>query len=261
VQPDVQTAVQAQLRAFMEKWLADSLPTDELETIEQEGISPSGLLAPFHDALVPGIRLLNERGFSTRLGNLHERIAVLIASAAHAEVRRAYDLAGSIPVLAREFITQRIAQLERREARPDAAHEREELLRAFGAQVDAATRIDLYVRTHAGDEHFFEIKSPAPNKGQCIEMKQRLMTALAIRQSRTAWARWAIPYNPYGKGTYRHPFALPFFDLQDEVLLGPDFWNFVGDNASTYDDLLTVYREVGETYKARIRELRDRLIV
>ena len=88
----------------MEKWLADSLPTDELRTIEQEGVSPRGLLAPFHDALVPGIRLLNERGFSTRLGNLHERIAIEIASAVHAEVRRAYDLAGSIPVLAREFI-------------------------------------------------------------------------------------------------------------------------------------------------------------
>lgn len=50
----------------MERWLDQALPADELRLIEREGISPSGLLAPFHDALVPGIKVLGERAFSTR---------------------------------------------------------------------------------------------------------------------------------------------------------------------------------------------------
>ena len=134
----VEENVRSELRAFMAKWLKDSVPTDELGQIEREGVSPSGLLAPFHDALVPGIRLLNERSFSTRLGNLHERIAVGVATPVHAEVRLAYDLSGSIPVLAREFITQRIAQLERREAQPDGMYEREQLLTASERRSDGA---------------------------------------------------------------------------------------------------------------------------
>src|SRR6266511_999925 len=110
------------LREFMDGWIAKQY--EELRRIEEEGASPSGVLAPFHDALVPGIRGLGERGFSTSLGNLHERIALVIAEATHSQARRAFDLAGRLPVLAREFITQRIGQLSRREAAPDHQYER-----------------------------------------------------------------------------------------------------------------------------------------
>lgn len=244
----------------MERWIADSIPAGELERIASEGVSPRGLLTPFHDTLVPGITLLGERSFSTRLGNLHEDLAAVIATEVHAEVRQPLDLSGSIPVLSREFITQRIGQLERREADPDAQYERAQILGHFGERVSASTRIDLYVRTHEEREHFFEIKSGKPNKGQCIEMKHRLMTALAIRHSESAYASWGIPYNPYGRGPYLHSFALPFFDLEREVMIGEQFWDFVG-GAGTYEELLDVYRQVGEEFAERLRELRERLIV
>jgi hypothetical protein len=97
----------------MEKWLADSIPAEELERIAREGVSLTGLLTPFHDALVPGIALLGERSFSTRLGNLHEKVAAVVAAEVHPEVRQPHDLSGAIPVLSREFITQRIRALER----------------------------------------------------------------------------------------------------------------------------------------------------
>src|SRR6266545_5663917 len=114
------------LREFMDGWIAKQY--EELRRIEEEGASPSGILAPFHDALVPGIRGLGERGFSTALGNRHERIALEIASDVHAEAHRAYDLAGSLPVLGREFITQRIDQLEHAATAPDHRYERQQLL-------------------------------------------------------------------------------------------------------------------------------------
>lgn len=98
----------------MTKWVADSIPAEELEDIAREGVSHSGLLTPFHDALVPGITLLGERSFSTRLGNLHEKVAAAIAAEAHAEIRQPHDIAGAIPVLTREFITQRVRALEHR---------------------------------------------------------------------------------------------------------------------------------------------------
>jgi Type II restriction endonuclease, TdeIII len=132
---ETRAQVGALISEFMAKWIADSIPATELERIAAEGVSPSGLLTPFHDALVPGITLLGERSFSTRLGNLHEKIAAVIASEIHAEVRQPQDLAGAIPVLSREFITQRISALEHREAEPDASYERQQIFSHFGNQV------------------------------------------------------------------------------------------------------------------------------
>ena len=154
-------SVQELIETFVESWLSDSAPTGELEQIKAEGVSPHGLIAPFHDSLVPGIRLLSERSFSTRLGNLHETVARTIASAVHAAARSPYDLTGSIPLLTREWITQRVDQLATRQTAPDGNHEREAIRSHFGREAPAETRIDLYVLTHAGEEHYFEIKSPS----------------------------------------------------------------------------------------------------
>jgi hypothetical protein len=253
-----QDHVKSLLRGFMDTWIAKQY--EELRRIEQEGVSPSGILAPFHDALVPGIRGLGERGFSTALGNLHERIALVIGESVHEEAQRAFDLSGSLPVLAREFITQRISQLASGAAAPDHVFERQQLLNAFGAEVPEATRIDLYVKTRAGEWHYFEMKSAKPNKGQCIEMKQRLLTALGMRRNPRVHVWWGVPYNPYGTAVaYSHPYPARFFDFSGEVKLGPDFWNFLGDDPGTYDLLVDLYRQVGAEYANQLDDLRQAL--
>jgi hypothetical protein len=252
---ETEQQVRALLRGFLDTWIAGQYA--ELRQLEEEGYSERGVLAPFHDALVPGIRGLGERGFSTSLGNLHERIALAVAGEAHAEARRAFDLAGQLPVLAREFITQRIGQLSRREAHPDHLYERAQLLQMFGDEVSDSTRIDLYVHTRSGEDHYFEIKSPKPNRGQCIEMKQRQLTALAMRRSEHAFAWWGVPYDPYGRAdAYAHPYPIQFFDFPNEVKLGAPFWNFVGGADDTYEALLGLYREVGDAYADQLDELR-----
>jgi type II restriction enzyme len=91
-------------------------------------------------------------------------------------------------------------------------------------------------------------------------MKQRLLTALAIRRQESAHTWWGVPYNPYGRGEYRWIYPPAFFDFEQEVMLGEPFWNFVG-GAGTYDELLEVYREVGEEFAERLRKLREQLIV
>lgn len=97
-----QEAVKALLRGFLDTWIAKQY--EELRRIGQDGSSPSGILAPFHDALVPGIRGLGERGFSTALGNLHERVALVVARGEHPVANRAYDLTGPLPVLAQSSL-------------------------------------------------------------------------------------------------------------------------------------------------------------
>ena len=76
---------------------------------------------------------------------------------------------------------------------PDTNYEREQIRAHFGNEVEARTRIDLYVVTHTGEQHFFEITSGKPNKGQCIEMKERLLTAYAIRRAGDTYWWWGVP--------------------------------------------------------------------
>lgn len=251
-------AVKTLLRQFMSGRIATQ--SEPLERIAEDGSSPDGILAPFHDALVPGIHGLGERGFSTALGNLHERVALQIACDVHAQASRAHDLSGRLPVLGREFITQRIDQLARGAATPDHPYERQQLLDAFGAEVPERTRIDLYIKSHDQMEHYFEIKSPKPNKGQCIEMKHRLLTALGIRRDSNVFVWWGVPYNPYGTAeAYDHPYPKRYFDFGNEVKLGAEFWNFVGDDGGTYEMLLDLYRGVGEEYSEELDKLREAL--
>jgi Type II restriction endonuclease, TdeIII len=253
-----QERVRQLLRHFMSTWIQGQ--HDEIRVIEEEGVSPGGSLAPFHDALVPGIRGLGERGFSTALGNLHERIALEVGTPVHEETKRAHDLRGNLPVLAREFITQRIDQLEVGEAEPDHRYERLQLLSAFGAEVAERTRIDLYMKTRGGDEHYFEMKSAKPNKGQCREMKQRLLTVLGVRRNPNVYVWWGVPYNPYGSvAAYNHPYPKPFFDFENEVRFGPEFWNFIGADSGTYELLLDLYRQVGGEYAEQLDDLREAL--
>jgi hypothetical protein len=172
-------------------------------------------------------------------------------------VRHALDLSGTIPVLSRAFITQRIGQLERRQALPDALFERDQIRAHFGNEVQAGTRIDLWIRTHHGAQHFFEIKSGKPNKGQCIEMKERLLTAFAIRRNEDSYWWWGVPYSPYGSEPYGHSYALPFFDFSNEVKMGRQFWDFLGGDG-TFEQLLTVYEHVGARFAPEIDALRER---
>jgi Type II restriction endonuclease, TdeIII len=51
-------------------------------------------------------------------------------------------------------------------------------------------------------------------------MKQRLLTAPAIRRDESTRTWWGVPYNPYGRGEYRWVYPLAFFDFEDEVMLG-----------------------------------------
>jgi hypothetical protein len=43
-------------------------------------------------------------------------------------------------------------------------------------------------------------------------------------------------------------------------MIGEPFWDFVGGTGA-YEELLEVYRRVGEGFADRLRELRERLIV
>jgi len=71
---------------------------------------------------------------------------------------------------------------------------------------------------------------------------------------------FALPYNPAGEGKkYREGgFTIPYklFDMDNDecVLIGSKLWNKLGGNENTYEELLSLFEEVGKQYIPIIRK-------
>ena len=181
-----------------------------------------GSLKPFHEAILPKeIRRINEfeRSFSTRLGNAFEYCAFYIASQNHSVAQRGYSVPGfKIPAAS----AQRIEEMKAENNAVGMQHSFLELareIRDFSSQnvVERPAISDLYFKSANGEEWFFEIKSPKPNKGQCLEVTERLLTIQAIKAplGGICHTYFAMAYNPYGsRESYNWTYAKKHLDIK-----------------------------------------------
>jgi len=188
-----------------------------------------------------------------------EECARLIALQTYAVAEQGYVVSAKMPAAAAARIEEIVSRINEGQT-PDFPALIAEVLQISDEEwVERPAIADLYLRDKAGHEYFFEIKSPRPNKGQCLEIAERLLRIHAITQKNRPQvnAYFAMAYNPYGTRLedYRHSFSLQYLDMQNEVLLGADFWTLVGGEG-TYEELLEIYQEVGrERGKAMIDAL------
>jgi hypothetical protein len=225
--------------------------------------SKEGNLKPFHEAIIPAevIRISEfERSFSTKLGTTFEECARLIALQTFEVAQRGYRATGVMPLAAAAKIEELVAQLGQAGKHLSFPEMIERVLSIKDQTLVARPAIaDLYLKESNGREHYFEIKSPKPNKGQCLEITERLLRIHAIKQANRPLvnAYFAMGYNPYGstKASYTHSFGLQYLDIENELLLGQEFWAYIG-GPGTLGELLEVYQEVGyEMGKTIVDEL------
>ena len=220
--------------------------------------SSRGDLKPFHAAIIPTeIILINqfERGFSTRLGNSFEECAYLIASEHHQQVSRAYDIKARVSLSAYAEAECQKENYEYQVASSSSKPSFQEMItavldaRRLDDLEDKKIRADLYILTQDGTEIFFEIKSPKPNKGQCLEVLQRLLRFHLLRGINRPQLQsyYAMTYNPYGylKEDYKWSYTRNYFPFEEAVLIGNEFWNIIG-RETTYRELLEIYQQVGK---------------
>ena len=230
-------------------------PTDAAEYLSR--FSPTGELKPFQAALIPPelIRINQfERGLSTKLGNSFEECARLIALEHHQDVRRSYDIKADVSLIA-------FAEAERQKENYESAIIKGQAKPSFEQMVEKVldsrrnddleaktVRTDLYILAKDESEYFFEIKSPKPNKGQCLEVTQRLLRFHLLRGEKRpkVKAYYAMPYNPYGstKADYKWSYALNYMPFSEALVIGNEFWNIIGGETA-YEELLEIYLEVG----------------
>lgn len=253
---EVRNTIKGYLEGFIQGMVDEAkqngFDRKQLRPLRKE--SKDGDLKPFHESLLPdGILRVSEfeRSFSTKLGTTFEECARLIAKSVHKNAERGHRVRGVVTAKAIrriEDIMNGTGSGGMKSKYPDLVKEIVELSKNVTG-VERISIADLYIETKSGEEWFFEIKSPKPNKGQCLEATGRLLQIQAITHAKypKAKAFYATAYNPYGveKSTYRHSFTVNYMDLANEVLIGKEFWDMVGGKG-TYEGVLSIYQEVGK---------------
>jgi type II restriction enzyme len=120
-----------------------------------------------------------------------------------------------------------------------------------------SSRVDLYLKDKNGREYFLELKTAKPNISEFTAVKKKLLEWVAMA-GKDVSTIVCIPYNPYHPEPYERWTLKGLFDLKEEILVGQEFWDFIG-RKGTFEDVLNLFEEVGkeiyEEIENKIKEI------
>ena len=189
----------------------------------------------------------------TTLGtSVFEQVAAVIAGPHYRQAVHQYrNFNNTISRSAQRVIQETMDELVAARTTPNKVEETEKILRVSqtGDLVKVKRpRIDLFLEGTNGVEYYFDLKTAKPNISDFRGYKRQLLEWVAIRgaQNNTANIKTliAIPYNPYEPEPYQRWTLQGLFDLENEIMVAEEFWNFLGGE-NTYEQLLSVFETVG----------------
>lgn len=227
------------------------------------GMTKTSGSKPFHEALLPRtISLASgfERTFSTGLGSTFEAVGQLVARDNYQVAERQYRVEGFVPTDSLGEIARIVENLDRRIRTTDYREDVQRLVKLAGrdnsSRESRGVMSDLYVRDKDGNETYFEIKTPYPNKGQCLKIMSDHLLIHCMRREPFPRVRtyYGMAYNPFGEDNpYKYNIALTYLDVRYHTLIGREFWDYLGGSGA-YEDVLAIYRKVGHDKAQVIRD-------
>lgn len=245
------------IESDMHEWLDNLLA-------KQSRPPPEGDHKPFHEALLP--KPLNkassfERSFSTLLGKSYERHSAIIAKSKFAVARLQHETEGEMLESVDTEISDEVGRINKNRVFSNYFDVVKRIVsmerHGSGKRVRRSVTSDLYLRDDRGGEVFFEIKTPKPNKEQCLNITRKHLWIHAMLKSAHPEAKtyFGMAYNPFGDGNeYKHSFATKYMDVGRQTLIGRQYWDFLG-GVGTYDSLVEIYRRVGTSKSSTIGAL------
>jgi type II restriction enzyme len=109
-------------------------------------------------------------------------------------------------------------------------------------------KVDLFVKSNDGAIHLFDLKTAKPNISNFKDFKRTLLEWIGIFLAKNPKANVrsyiAIPYNPYEPKPYERWTLKGMLDLDNELKVAEEFWDFVGGDGA-YSELLDCFERVG----------------
>jgi len=111
-----------------------------------------------------------------------------------------------------------------------------------------SVKVDLFVQSVDGTVHLFDLKTAKPNISNFKDFKRTLLEWIALFLAKNPKAKVnsyiAIPYNPYEPRPYERWTLKGMLDLDNELKVAGDLWDFLG-NDGAYEELLNCFEKVG----------------
>lgn len=165
---------------------------------------------------------------------------------------KSHEIAGDQMSETSQFVIQKIMDnLTAGSSKPDKEKEIEmirEVARKGTMRKVKPTKVDVFLEGNTGEIFLFDIKTAKPNKGGFKEFKRTLLEWVAVILANDQKAKVntviAIPYNPYEPKPYSRWTMAGMLDLEKELKVADEFWDFLGGKGA-YQDLLDCFEKVG----------------
>jgi hypothetical protein len=229
-----------------------------------QNYNPEPASMPFHTRLLGKDRLALYsfiHSLSTNFGTtIFEPVTIAIAKGRF-KVAKSHVIAGEYIYEDASYVIQRIidglttaASSPNKNAEIDAI--RKVCQKGAKRKVNL-TRVDILLESKTDDLYLFDLKTAKPNVGGFREFKRTLLEWVAAVLASNPKARIntliAIPYNPYEPKPYNRWTMRGMLDLEHELKVGDEFWDFVGGKGC-YRGLLDCFERVGIELRDEIDE-------
>jgi len=210
---------------------------------------------PFHTRLLGKDRMALFsfiQSLNTNFGtSIFEPVALVLASSKFV-IAKTQQISGKlISDQAQRVIQDIMDDLTSAAIKPNKDHEIEkirEVSQLGKMKTVKPTKVDIWLESNNGELFLFDLKTAKPNKGGFKEFKRTLLewTACIFAENPNALinTQIAIPYNPYEPKPYSRWTMAGMLDLEKELKVAAEFWDFLG-GVGAYDDLLMIFEKVG----------------
>ena len=118
-----------------------------------------------------------------------------------------------------------------------------------------SVKADLWIKDKNGDIYLFDLKTAKPNISNFKDFKRTLLEWVAVYlltyPNTKIHSCIAIPYNPYEPEPYQRWTLKGMLDLENELMVANEFWDFLGGEG-TYNDLLDCFEKAGIELRSEI---------
>ena len=215
--------------------------------------SPESSNMPFHYRLLGKDRMALFsfiQSLNTTFGtSIFEPAAVALAKSNFTRVESQYIVGDKIYSNCQHKIQEIINNLTFN-PKPDKLQEVEILRGSLNGSINMLKpmKVDLFVETKNGEQFLFDLKTAKPNKSDFQKFKQTLLEWAGIVLTANKEAKVntliSIPYNPYEPQPYQRWTMVGMLDLENELKVAEEFWDFLGGNG-VYIELLDCFEKAG----------------
>ena len=195
--------------------------------------------------------------------SIFEPVAETLASRNFLEAKKQYVLGTNISENAQLEIQHIINELSTGKD-PDKTNEIERIrnVATVGKMNKLKTvKADLFLKDRNGHVHLFDIKTAKPNISNFKDFKRTLLEWIAIYLAENPEVNVnsyiAIPYNPYEPKPYERWTLKGMLDLNQELKVADEFWDFLG-GTGVYEELLNCFERVGIELRPEIDKYFER---